>query len=325
MDLGKIKIIPLAAESLGVRSMATYVETPDVRILLDPSASLSRRFWLLPHPLEYERLKQSLDRIMEYVDRADILFISHYHYDHFVPGFTNYTFNFSSEQLAKNIVRDKIVYAKDNKNNINYSQRKRGYHFEKITRKEAKELHWADNSEIQINSTKIIFSRPVPHGKANTPLGFVIMVLIEHDHKKFAFCPDIQGPIENSTTDIILNWNPDIAYIGGPPVYLTNKITKEELQSALENMKRLVQKIPTVVFDHHLLRIDDWRNWAKEVFGIAKNSNHTVLCASEASGREYSPLEFKRKELYHDFPPSKEFIAWTKLEKETRSLTPPPI
>ena len=178
MQLGNIKIIPLAAESLGVRSMATYLETKDVRIVLDPSASLSRRFWLLPHPLEYERLKQSLNLISEYVERANILFISHYHYDHYVPGFTNYTFNFSSEQLSKNIVHNKIVYAKDNKNHINYSQRKRGYYFEKLTRPEAKELNWADNSRIIIGNTKIMFSSPVPHGKENTPLGYVIMMLI---------------------------------------------------------------------------------------------------------------------------------------------------
>jgi len=305
--------------------MATYVETPDIKIMLDPSASLSRRFWLLPHPLEYARLKESLDRILEFVEKAELLVISHYHYDHFVPGFTNYTFNFSSEQLARNIVHNKIIYAKDNKNNINYSQRKRGYHFEKITRSEAKEIHWADGKEITINSTRITFSTPVPHGKAGTPLGFVIMTLIEYEGRKFAFCPDVQGPIENSTADIILRWKPDIAYIGGPPVYLTNKVSKEELENARNNMIRIVQNIPIVIFDHHLIRIETWKEWASEVFNAAAKKEHKVLCASEAGEKEYSPLESRRKQLYQDFPPSKEFIKWTKLEKEVRSLTPPPF
>src|SRR3989442_6446113 len=34
---GPVKITPLAADSLGARSMATLVETPDVTVLLDPS------------------------------------------------------------------------------------------------------------------------------------------------------------------------------------------------------------------------------------------------------------------------------------------------
>ena len=51
------KIIPLAAESLGVRSMCTYVETPDLRILIDPGVSLGPRFGLLPHPKEYEAIR----------------------------------------------------------------------------------------------------------------------------------------------------------------------------------------------------------------------------------------------------------------------------
>jgi len=35
-----VKITPLAADSLGARSMATLVETPDVTVLIDPSVRL---------------------------------------------------------------------------------------------------------------------------------------------------------------------------------------------------------------------------------------------------------------------------------------------
>src|SRR4029453_10091458 len=44
-----MKVIPLAAESLGVRSMATYVEVGRTGILIDPGATLaSSRFGLPP-------------------------------------------------------------------------------------------------------------------------------------------------------------------------------------------------------------------------------------------------------------------------------------
>ena len=39
-----IRFIPLAAESLGVRSMCTYAETSDIKVLIDPGASLCNRF-----------------------------------------------------------------------------------------------------------------------------------------------------------------------------------------------------------------------------------------------------------------------------------------
>jgi predicted metallo-beta-lactamase superfamily hydrolase len=36
-----MKVIPLAADSLGVRSMATYVEVADTGVLIDPGATLA--------------------------------------------------------------------------------------------------------------------------------------------------------------------------------------------------------------------------------------------------------------------------------------------
>src|SRR5436853_585901 len=43
-----MRVIPLAAESLGVRSMATYVEAGDLGILIDPGATLAPTRWGLP-------------------------------------------------------------------------------------------------------------------------------------------------------------------------------------------------------------------------------------------------------------------------------------
>jgi len=40
------------AESLGVRSLATLVKTPDVKVFVDAGALLGMRSYLLPHPLE---------------------------------------------------------------------------------------------------------------------------------------------------------------------------------------------------------------------------------------------------------------------------------
>src|SRR5437899_10460320 len=79
-----MKIIPLAAESLGVRSMATYVEVGRTGILIDPGATLApARFGLPPTEDEWEALRRANDRISAYAVRASLVFVSHYHEDHF--------------------------------------------------------------------------------------------------------------------------------------------------------------------------------------------------------------------------------------------------
>ena len=79
-----MKVIPLAAESLGVRSMATYVEVGRTGILIDPGATLApSRFGLPPTEAEWEALRRANDRISAYAARSSFVFVSHYHEDHF--------------------------------------------------------------------------------------------------------------------------------------------------------------------------------------------------------------------------------------------------
>jgi len=48
-----MRIVPLSFDSLGARSMATYVETRDVKIFIDPGVSLApSRYGLPPHEVE---------------------------------------------------------------------------------------------------------------------------------------------------------------------------------------------------------------------------------------------------------------------------------
>ena len=67
-------IQPLAAESLGVRSVATYVECGQTRVLIDPGAMLApNRFNLEPADEEWEALRRANDRISAYAARASLL------------------------------------------------------------------------------------------------------------------------------------------------------------------------------------------------------------------------------------------------------------
>ena len=61
-----MKVLPIASDSLGVRSLATYVETRDVKILIDPSAALGpSRYGLPPHPHEISALEKTKKTIQE--------------------------------------------------------------------------------------------------------------------------------------------------------------------------------------------------------------------------------------------------------------------
>ncbi len=60
----KVKVTPLAAESFGVRSMCTLVETPDVKVLLDAGVSLCPfRFGYPPHPIEFQTISHLREKI----------------------------------------------------------------------------------------------------------------------------------------------------------------------------------------------------------------------------------------------------------------------
>lgn len=74
-----MRITPLAADSLGARSMATLVETRDVTILLDPSVRLApHRYDLPPHEVEEARQRDMWRRIRESAKKAQVLTVSHY-------------------------------------------------------------------------------------------------------------------------------------------------------------------------------------------------------------------------------------------------------
>src|SRR5438105_15858599 len=79
-----MKVLPLAADSLGVRSMATYVEVADTSILIDPGAMLApSRFSLPPAQEEWDAFRRANDRISAYAARPSMIFVSHYHDAHF--------------------------------------------------------------------------------------------------------------------------------------------------------------------------------------------------------------------------------------------------
>lgn len=78
-----MRVIPIASDSMGTRSMATFVETRDLKVIIDPAVALGpKRNGLPPHPMEIEKMEEDWREIREYTARSDVVVITHYHYDH---------------------------------------------------------------------------------------------------------------------------------------------------------------------------------------------------------------------------------------------------
>lgn len=326
--LKRIKVVPLAAESLGVRSMCTYVETPDVRILLDAGVSLCpNRFGLPPHSEEFEAIRQCRQKISESAQKAEIVTISHYHYDHHTPSFEDWLVNWTkADETAKNVYQDKILLVKNPREQINSSQRERGWMFAKTGGKYAEKTFNADCQSFAFGATVLKFSEPVFHGPENSEMGWVLMTSISFQDEKFMFAPDVQGPMSSRPLQLILGENPQLLMIGGPPVYLCpSRVSGNQIQLSLKNLSEIARKVPHVILDHHILRDADWQQKTVEILYQTYNSGSVLQTAAEFAGRRNAYLEANRKRLFEENPPTKEFGKWMKLSEEKKKLTAPPM
>ncbi len=325
--LKKIKVAPLAEESFGVRSMCTYIETSDVKILLDAGASLApNRFGYPPHPREYQAIAECRERISKAAEKADIVTISHYHFDHHTPSYTDWFCNWSSAEVAKKIYEGKVVLVKSYRSMVNFSQRRRGWMFKKTGGSYAERLEIADSRTFEFGNTKLKFSDPVFHGPENSALGWILMITIECNDEKVLFASDVQGPMYNPTLDMILAEKPQLVIMGGPPTYLAGfRVKEEHVKQGMQNLESLVKKVPTTILEHHTLRDGKWRDLSQPLFDAASEIGHKVVTAAEFAGKENNLLEFRRSELFENEPPSPEFKKWMKLPRQKRKLIRPPV
>jgi predicted metallo-beta-lactamase superfamily hydrolase len=321
---GEIEVVPLAAESLGVRSFCTLVKTPDISVVLDPSAALAMRERLEPHPIEYQTLIRSLERIFAESRKADVLSISHYHYDHVRPGFTDFRYNLSSREELQRMFDGKVILAKDNRDDINPSQRRRGFYFEKDVKPTSEQIYWSDGGAFEFGATKVDCSKPLSHGPPDTKLGYVVATSIKHEGHSVTFAPDLQGPVVQEDLAYILSTSPDILLVGGPPIYL-KKFEEQHRESAFLSLTKLVTQVPLVVVDHHLMRSKEWPNWLRPIKETAESAGSQIVSVAESLEIENRCLESMRAFLYSEYPPSPEFIHWTEASNDYKKSNLPPL
>jgi predicted metallo-beta-lactamase superfamily hydrolase len=274
----------VAFDSLGVRSMATVIETPDLRVFVDPSAALAPiRFGLPPHEVELRVLSDSASRIASELADVDVVVVTHYHYDHHDPG----------RLIPADLYSSKVVLVKDPTRSINVSQRIRASRFLRILRGVGARVEVADGAERVFGRTRLVFSKPVQHG--NTPrLGYVLAVRVEYGGESVSFSSDVEGPLDGYVVDFMCGSS--IAIVDGPPTYLVGRAYSDsDVGLALGNLVRLANCVETLVVDHHLVRDLNYVELFEE---IRRSTGRSPKTAAELAGLRPNLLEARRRELY---------------------------
>jgi predicted metallo-beta-lactamase superfamily hydrolase len=281
-----VKVTPLAFDSLGVRSMATLVET-DLKIMIDPGLDLApSRYGLPPTRLEQEKAKELSTTIHECAKETDIFIITHYHHDHYFPEADFY--------------KGRVLLLKHPKKNINFNQQKRAELFLRSFRDKASRVEYAEEREFDFSHTKIRFSPAVPRGEILSKTGFVVMCSISHAGEKLLFASDIQGPQVDDVVKWIVAGNPNMLILSGYPTYLKQVSDPRVLEECNQNLIEILARTntKTIILDHHLTRDLEYREKIAAAAERARAMGRRITTAAEYLGEEPDLLEARRKELY---------------------------
>jgi predicted metallo-beta-lactamase superfamily hydrolase len=277
-----MKIIPLAADSLGVRSMATYVEAGSTGLLLDPGATLApARYGLPPSAEEWDALRRANDRISAYATRARYVFVSHYHDDHFRSDPVSYA--------------GRVVLAKDPRRMVTGAQARRAHALWHALDGKA-QVQAADGVTLTTPDLDLKVSPPLPHGTEGTTLGFVVALTVVdyREHQRFVFASDLQGPLSGVAAAWLIQQRPTTLYLSGPPSYLEREVGTASIDRAVDNLRRVIDATGTrVIMDHYALRDPHSSTRFQSLWETGR-----VVTAAAHLGADVQSLEARRDRLW---------------------------
>ncbi len=292
----------VAFESMGIRSMCTFVRTAELAVLIDPSAACHARSGLKPHPVEYEVLIRKRSAMLALCDQADAVVTSHYHLDHLSPLGNDLVTTFSTRAFADRAYTGKMLFCKDPDRNVTDQQGERGREFRRVYARKASAFQIADGRSFGFGKTTISFSPALWHGTEGTVQGYVVGTSIDDGGERMVHASDVQL-LNEGCVDWMLAQGPGLAVVAGPPIFDSERVRRQEREISLRLLRRLAAEVPKVVVDHHLLRSVDWRNYLQEAGDLGDG----VQCAAEAEGVPVLQHEARRQELYEKEEVDEEF------------------
>jgi predicted metallo-beta-lactamase superfamily hydrolase len=277
-----LNVTPLAAESLGVRSVATYVECGETRVVIDPGAMLApNRFNLEPADEEWEALRRANDRISAYAARASLLFVSHYHEEHF--------------RYDPGLYAGRPLWAKDPKRQIEGRQALRAATLWKGLAGRC-QPDTAEGRRLETPDATLQASPPLSHGPDGSGLGYVVALTVEdrREGTRFVHASDVQGPLSAVAAAYLIRARPTVLYLSGPPAYLESQLGVEVVERGIEHLLRIIDQTGCrVIFDHYALRDAGYPERFRRLWETGR-----VVTAAGFLGLADAPLEARRRELW---------------------------
>lgn len=272
----KIKFI--AFDSLGVKSSCVLVETADCKICIDPGIAGEVNSFPLPALKRAALVALYKRKIVKACKEADVVTISHYHYDHHIP--------------APGLYEGKKLLIKDPERNINKSQRERAAYLLSLVEDKAGDIKIADDRTFRFGSTQLKFSTPLWHGMPGTALGKIIMLTIKEGDEKILHSSDVDGPYERKACKLMIKENPNLIILDGFPSYLLGFLAAfRNLEKAVKNTIYLIERTAaSIILDHHLLRDYRYPELYYEAYRRARELEKPLKTVAELQGKKPAVL-----------------------------------
>ncbi len=251
--------------------------------MIDPGIALGyKRHRLLPHPFQVAVDERIQRQILERWQSATDIVISHFHGDH-VPIADANPYQLHIKQVV-GLNPDARIWVKAPDS------------FTPLERERAADLSLMLHMDLRAETGRheeMTFSRPLPHGDHESS-DTVMMTRIEAE-RVFVHASDIQLLNDEAVLQI-LDWRPDVALVGGPPLYLS-RLSEKQVRNAWRNALRLARGVDYLILDHHLMRDFEGVDWLEK---LSRETGKSVMCGADFMNTPRMLLEASRQKLYRD-------------------------
>lgn len=139
-------------------------------------------------------------------------------------------------------------------------------------------------STYVFGNTVLHFTPPLFHGIEYSRVGWVYSVLVDDGNTRLYYSSDLNGPIIEDYSDMIIRYFPNIIILDGPMTYMFGyTLNRINLNRCIENVKRIIDNVEYDVFiwDHHLPREKRFRERTLDVWNHASKRGREILTARE--------------------------------------------
>ena len=256
------------------------------KILIDPGIALGfLRKGQAPHPAQVAVGEVIREKIIQAWGFATDIVFSHFHGDH-VPLVDANPYQLDVARVAD--LNPGVRIWTKSPEFLSAKEQERS-----AALKERLDAQWQEGI---LEVDPLCFSMPVPHGEKTERNERVMMTRIEDD-TVFVHTSDIQL-LDDDTVNLVLEWQPDILLVGGPPLYL-EQLSSELRNRAWKNAVRLAGSVDVLILDHHPMRSREGLQWLDR---LLSKSGRRALCAADFMRAPRCLLEAERKTLYDEIP-----------------------